>query len=530
MKYHKINKLYLLISILFISIFSACLDDLNTEPLDPDEVTSVTVYEDPNAYIQVLAKLYAGLAVSGQQGPAGQADISGIDEGFSQYLRQYWKAQEVPTDEAVIGWSDDEGLLDYNYQGWTASNQFVAGLYNRIYYQITLCNEFIRETTPEKLDERGIDAEKQTEIARFRAEARFLRALSYWHALDVYGGKVPFVTEEDATGSFLPDPTTNEALFTYIESELLEIEEQLVEARLHEYARADKATAWTLLAKLYLNATVYVNQNRNSDCVTYCQKILDAGYSLENNYEHLFLTENHLSNEIIFPVAFDGSYTKTWGGMTFLVHAPVGGTMDPDSFGINGGWDGIRTTKQFVEKFDAETDGRALFHTDGQTLEIEEVTTFTNGYAIAKYKNVSPDGTPGVDPEGNHPDTDYPMFRLADVYLMYAEAVKRGGGGSEGDALMYINDLRERAYGDDSGNVASYDLDFVLDERARELYWEAHRRTDLIRYGRFTGGDYLWAWKGNTQEGAATAKYLDLFPIPSSDIIANPNLIQNTGY
>ena len=98
--------------------------------------------------------------------------------------------------------------------------------------------------------------------------------------------------------------------------------------------------------------------------------------------------------------------------------------------------------------------------------------------------------------------------------------------------MAYINDLRERAYGDASGNITTGDLDlaFVLDERARELYWEGHRRTDLIRYGLFTGSGKLWSWKGNVQGGAATPDTRDLYPIPASEILANPNLVQNDGY
>jgi starch-binding outer membrane protein, SusD/RagB family len=129
--------------------------------------------------------------------------------------------------------------------------------------------------------------------------------------------------------------------------------------------------------------------------------------------------------------------------------------------------------------------------------------------------------------------TDYPMFRLADAYLTYAEAVLRGGqGGDASTALNYVNQLRERAFGNTSGNITSGELtlDFILDERARELYWEGHRRTDLIRFNKFTGGEYLWPWKGNVKAGAATPAYRNLYPIPSNDLGANPNLEQNDGY
>ena len=152
--------------------------------------------------------------------------------------------------------------------------------------------------------------------------------------------------------------------------------------------------------------------------------------------------------------------------------------MDPSVSGIDNGWGGTRTTSAMVLKFDTLNDQRALFYTDGQNLEIEDVTRFTDGYAIVKFTNVDKDGNPGSNL--TFPDTDYPMFRLADAYLMYAEAVLRGGNGSIDDALSYINELRERAFGDSSGNISAgeLDLDFIIDERARELYWEGHRRTD----------------------------------------------------
>jgi hypothetical protein len=522
-------KYYLIAGLLTLSVaFDSCTGDLDRVPFY--DITSATVYKDPANYKLILAKMYAGLAVSGQQGPAGKPDISGIDEGFSTYLRQYWKAQELPTDEAVIGWNDGS-LPDYHLMKWTSGNEFIGAMYNRIFYQIALCNEFIRETTDEKLASRNVTL--TNDIKNYRAEARYLRALSYWHALDMFGA-VPFVTDKNPIGSYIPLQASKSELFSFIESELKAIESDLAEPRKNEYGRADKAAAWMVLAKLYLNAEVYVGQNKYTDCITYCNKIIGAGFALESEYKNLFLADNNTSAEIIFPITFDGTRTKTWGGMTFLVHAPVGGKMNPNDFGINGGWGGLRTTKQFVNLFSditGKTDTRAMFFTTDQNLEIDDIFTFTDGYAIAKYKNITKSGAKGSDTEGNFPDNDFPMFRLADVYLMYAEAVLRGGtGGSQAQALTYVNQLRTRAYKGATGNVSTIDLNFILAERGRELQWEAHRRTDLIRFKRFTTADYLWAWKGGLKEGRAVSDNLNVFPIPAADIIANPNLKQNTGY
>ncbi len=525
-----INKL--LSILVLIVVFSSCNDDLNVTPIDPNEQTAATVYNDPASYKKILAKLYAGLATTGQRGPAGLPDIAGIDEGFSSYIRMYWYHQELSTDEAVIAWND-QTIKDFHNQSWGAGDVFIQALYSRIFYQITFANEYLRETTDEKLDSRGVDESLKQEIGYYRAEARFLRALSYWHALDLFGN-VPFVTEEDAIGAFLPEQISRKDLFNYIESELIDLETKLMPPRQNEYARADQAAAWMLLAKLYLNAEVYTGTSRYDEVIAYTKKVIDAGYSLNPDYAGNFMADNHNSLELIFAVAFDGLNTQTWGGTTFIAHAAVGGNMSAGDFGLDGGWGGTRTTSAFVDKFDdpsGNTDSRAMFFTDGQSLEINDISVFTDGYAIAKWKNITESGDPGSSL--TFVDIDFPVFRLADAYLMYAEAVLRGGsGGSVAEATGYINQLRERAYGDTSGNIGDLELnlDFVLDERARELYWECHRRTDLIRYGRFSESDYVWPWKGGKKEGISTDSKYDLYPIPSSDLAANPNLDQNVGY
>lgn len=511
----------------------ACTKDLDRQPFY--DVTSASVYNDFANYKQILAKVYAGLAVSGQQGPSGRPDISGIDEGFSTYLRQYFQLQELTTDEAVIGWNDGT-IQDLHRMNWTPTNEFITAMYNRFYYQISLANEYIRELSDANLATRNISGTNLEEAKRYRAEARFMRALSYYHAMDMFGN-IPFVTDADKVGSFFPQQQNRAFIFDYIEKELLEIESELADAKSNEYGRADKAAAWMLLSKLYLNAPVYkAGTEKYTEAITYASKVINAGFQLEPQYKNLFLADNHNSQEIIFPVVFDGLKTRTWGGMTYLVHAAVGGNMNPAQFGINGGWGGLRTTKNIVNLFpdpNGSADKRGQFHTNGQNLEITDIGTFTEGYAVTKYRNVTSTGAAGSDQEGNHPDTDFPMFRLADAYLIYAEAVLRGGsGGSVTQALDYVNDLRERAYGNTNGNIVQgqLTLDFILDERARELHWEMQRRTDLIRFGKYTGSNYIWPWKGGVQAGRAVEDFRVLFPIPSSDLAANPNLTQNQGY
>lgn len=536
-KHHIMLRTLKIISIVFTVVLFAqsCESRLDLQPED-DRLTADVVFEEPGAYKAFLAKLYAGLSVSGQEGPAGNADLSGLDEGFSNYLRLYWSMQELTTDEAVIGWNDGT-IKDLHAQTWTSGNEFIRTMYSRIFYQVALTNEFLRQTSDAKLDDRGVETSLRTEIQNYRAEARFMRALTYWHAMDLFGN-VPFVTEEDPIGAFLPEQIKRADLFTYVEKELLDIEDDIIAARQNEYGRADQAAVWMLLSKIYLNAEVYTGTARYADVITYTTKIIDAGYTIAPNpYFHLFLADNDRNgtqSEVILPITFDGLHTQSFGGMTFIIHAAVGGSMKPADYGINGGWAGLRTTSALVEQFPGEAnspDGRALFHTDGQSKEINNISTFTQGYAVGKFRNVDVTGKPGSDPTGDIVDTDFPMFRLSDTYLMYAEAFIRGGGGSAANAVTYINQLRARAYGNATGNINQADLtlDFILSERSRELFWEAHRRTDLIRFGQFSDQG-IWPWKGNVPQGSTTSAFRNLMPLPATDLGINTNLQQNQGY
>ncbi|MEO6286312.1 MAG: RagB/SusD family nutrient uptake outer membrane protein [Dyadobacter sp.] len=492
--------------------------DLDTKPYVGE--VSELVYQDPASYKQILAKLYAGLAVSGIKPKDDDVDLKNYDGGSQGYMRVYWYLQEFPTDEAIVGWGDP-GLPDLHKMSWTASNQWSSAFYSRILYQATVANEFLRETTDEKLSARGIS--NSDDIKNFRAEARFIRALVYSHGIDLFGS-IPLVTEADKVGSALPKQATRAELFSYLESELKALENELPDARTNEYGRADKAAAWMTLAKLYLNAEVYTGQAKYSEAAVYAKKVIDAGFVLSADYQHNFLADNDTSKEIIFPINFDGNETQTWGGTTTLIHASIGGTMNPTDFGVDGGWGGFRTTKELVALFSDKADKRALFYSSGQNLEIDNITTFTDGYAVTKWKNVKKDGKPGKNL--THTDTDFQLFRLADAHLMYAEAVVRGGAGDGALALTLVNALRTRA---GAAKLTALTLDNLLAERGRELFWEGHRRTDLIRFGKFTTG-YNWAWKGGVKAGKDVEAFRTLFPLAATDLVANPTLKQNQGY
>ena len=527
-----INKSKILtVMALALLVFASCHKDLDRFPAN--DVTSAQVYKDVTGYKQVIAKVYGSMALTGNNGPAGAGDVAGIDEGTSDFLRLYWKAQELSTDEAVVAWNDP-GIQDFHNMNWSSNNSFLTGLYYRSLYQITLVNDFIRESADDNLTKRNISGADAENIREYAREARYLRAFQYWVLMDLYGNP-PFVTEASTIGGAPPPQATRTQVFNYIESELKDLEAGLPAPRANEYGRADKAAAWALLARLYLNAEVYTGTQRYTDAITYSKKVIDAGYALLSDYRWLMLADNNLNNtEFIFTINYDGLKTTGFGGTTFLTHASVGGTMPASASGVGGGWSGIRTTKNLVNLFPDVTgsaDKRAMFYTSGQNLEINNQTDFTNGLAITKYRNVKRNGTPGASQDFS--DIDMPIFRLPEMYLIYAESVLRNGtGGDVTTALGYINALRTRAYTNTSGNISASQLtlDFILNERARELYWEGFRRTDLIRYNRFVEGTYLWPWKGGVAGGTGVSAFRKIYPIPSRDINANLNLVQNNGY
>jgi hypothetical protein len=528
----KTSSVLLLLGLTVIGLQS-CLKYPNLKPTN--DVTSETVYATPAGYKEVLAKVYGAFALTGNQGPAGNGDVQGIDEGFSDFFRLFWKAQELSTDEAVISWGD-VGIQDFHNMNWSSNNPFLTGLYYRSLYQITLCNEFIRQASDANLSKRNISGSDADNIRQYSREAQFLRAFQYWVLMDLYGNP-PFVTEASAIGGAPPSQATRSQIFSYIESQLKEIEPNMPAT--NEYGRANKAAVWALLARLYLNAEVYTGTPRYTDAMTYAKKVIDLNtYSLLSNYRWLMLADNNVNNpEFIFTINYDGLKTQGYGGTTFLTHASVGGSMPATASGVGGGWSGIRTTKNLVNLFPDVTgsqDKRAQFYTAGQNLDIANQTDFTQGYAVTKYRNVKRDGSMGQSQDFS--DIDMPLFRLAEMYLIYAEGAVKTNTDIAG-ALGYINKLRGRAYANDpnstAGNITQSQLtdpNFILDERARELYWEGFRRTDLIRYNKFVESTYLWPWKGGVSGGTGVASYLKIYPIPSRDINANTNLKQNPGY
>lgn len=534
--FKEMKKILFLFAVLLT--FTACEKDLELEPKDDDIFTNEKFFQNPESYKQFLAKIYGGFALTGQSNVAGNSDLGdpaqgAVDEGFSQYIRGYWQLQELPTDEAIIAWTDPT-LPELNFNTWNADNRFVESFFARIFFQIGLCNEYLRETTDEKLSSRNVTPELRNEIRVFRAEVRFLRALSYWHGVDLFG-KIPFGTDQDNLGT-PPQMQTRPYVTNFILTELDAINADLKAPRTNEYARADQAAAWMLKTKVLINSKVYTGVDRSADALLAVNQVINSGYVIAQiPYANLFKADNNSNgaqNEIIFPIAYDGKKTSSYGGTTFLIKGS-NTVASGATLGVNDGWQGFRVRQEFVNNV-GTADARVMYlFGNNDPAAIAHPTTATSSTAFAegkkliKYSNIKSDGSPGQDQ--GFPDTDYPMFRLADAYLMYAELAANGYG-DVGTAVNYINDLRKRA---DAGaaTITAADLNpnLVLNERAKELYWEGHRRQDLIRFGKYLSG-YTWQWKGGTQNGTDLPSYRTLYPIPNKEINSNHNLSQNPGY
>jgi hypothetical protein len=537
------NKLKSIFIILLSTLlFTACVDDLDVTPKDPDVIMAGNLEDDPAYMPQVLGKIYASFIIAGQ-GANGGSDISASDENFFTTMRALWNLQEITTDEAICAWGD-VGISDLTTQTWSPSNPFLTALYQRLGLSITYANDFISLT----------NGSSDPKVIQYNAEARFLRALAYYWFMDLFGNP-PFTTEEDGVGKFYPEQIQRADLFDYVVTELKAIEDILPDAGTGTYPQADKGAVWMLLARVYLNAEVYTGTAHWDDCKTYTDKVINSGaYALAQDYRQNFSADNNYPTnpEMIFAWEQDGTNTQGYVGTTFIIESSSDATYiraeDYHGLTSNTNWNGNRARKDFMNILvdTLATYGGPIDMNDVEFSQAKDKRTFLKmklsidipsasssgdyGIGVYKFTALNHDGTQPANYNAAYACTDFPIFRLADAYLMRAEA--NFNLGNAGDAVADINIIRERAYGNTDGNITTADLtsQFILDERAREFYYEAQRRTDLIRFGQFTDGDYNWQWKGGVFNGTATSSHLNLFPIPGDEVSANSNITQNTGY
>ena len=547
MKIKTIKQLFSAALIASLSLgVTSCINDLNISPIDPQADGS---FDQQGVFV----KGYAMLGLTGQKGIAGSADLDGQDEGESGFYRTTFNCNELPSDECLWAWQDNQDIPQFTNINWNSSSQRTEWVYVRLGYNITQYNFFLDQTEG-KTDE---------ETLRQRAEIRFLRALHYWYFLDLFG-KAPF---KEHFNNELPVEKKGTELYAYIQNELSEIENNMYEPRQAPFGRADKAANWLLRARLYLNAGVYTGQTDYAKAEEYAGKVINSGYKLCDNYAELFMADNdenpNAMQEIILPIRQDGVKTRNYGGSVYLVCATRIAGMP--RMGTTNGWSCIFARAAMVQKFfpdltkvpvlpddveipnegldtDAQIDAfdaqyglrtediiqaagddRAMLYSGvggaKRKLQTDAITGFTNGLSIVKWQNYRSDGKPVSHTE--FPDTDIPLFRLAEAYLTRAEALFR----QDKDAKADINELRSRA--NCTRMVETVTEQELIDEWSREFYMEGRRRSDLIRFGMFTTDKYVWDWKGGTMNGTPVASHYNVFPIPVSDLNNNPNMSQN---
>lgn len=494
-----------------LMVMAGC-DDLNQLPHTEDSASDV--YATVEGHNSVLAKIYASFVVVGQA-KEGNNDMTS-NNGFDT-MRGYINMQEMPTDEMAATWLSGDNQTGLSFMQWDDNDPWVSDVYYRLYYTIALANDYISNAA----------SSDDAKIKQYVREARFLRALAYYMVLDLYG-KGPFVDEKTGIGSYTPDVYDNKKLFEYIEQELLDIADKLPGQKDVEYGRASSGAAYTLLAKLYLNAKVYCDKERYEDCVTICNKI--EGYSLEPDYAKLFNADNHKrTNEIIFPLCIDAENTVSWGATTYLVCGAIGNSNNQvaANYGATSGWGNFRTRGELTSLFE-DGDTRAMFYKDDsqQFFNGSSIDDQTHGWFGTKFTNLTDDGTQACNTADGGVNTDYPMFRYADVILMKAEAMFMTGTHSTAEIAAVLQPIYNRAFGEGVRTLLDSEInaDFFLKERARELWWESTRRTDLIRHGKFTTADYLWEWKGGAANGRSVKASYNTYPIPAAEISANPKL------
>ena len=370
---------------------TSCVSDLDQYP--QTETTSKDVYTSLANYEAVLGKIYAAMVTSGQGKGGDNKDMSSVLNGGSgfDYMRMFFNLQECGTDELASTWLTGEQTTGLTYLSWDANDAWVSDMYYRIYYNIALCNEFLRNANGA-----SFSGEDEVKMKEYKAEVRFMRALFYFHALDLYRN-IPMVTENDPVGSFIPPRYTPQQTFDYIESELKDCVGDMLPASTCPYGQASQGAAYTLLAKLYLNSEVYTGVAKYAECKEACEKVMDMGYSLESDYSKLFNADNDKrTNEIIFALPVSAEHTVSWGSSTYLVCGQVSmsnANQNVADYGVTAGWSEFRLRPEFVDKFtqtdiDGNGDKRCKFFTNGQSKDISSMTTETAGYLSEKWSNL----------------------------------------------------------------------------------------------------------------------------------------------
>lgn len=515
----KFSKYIILSGIALTMGFTSCVDDLDVKPEDPDSKTELTTAQE---YYDLLARAYGGLVLEG--------GISVDDGGAGVYTRQLWNLQELPTDEALIGknWND-AGIDELDFNTWSGDNHWLYKCFCRFNYQIALCNEFLRtiDKAGSLIPDEGIDGKNMLKV-----EARVLRDLSYYHMIDIFG-RGPWTDENSVVGA-IPPTYDRKQLFDAVVADLVDAVPQLTPASQQRYGRISREAGYMLLAKMYLNAEVYTGTGMWQECANACNEILKTINTLAPEYKYLFCGSNdkYVGNgEILWSIPQDQNTLQCYGGTTYLSGGAYNGEVDVTPYGCGAsGWGGPRVRAELSKALKSNDKRRLIYEGDLKedisASGLDSWTSTGEGYMCIKYVYTNEGDYYNTTGNSGSPtifnSADFPLFRLADTFLMLAECELHGASGCNG--LARYNDVRIRA---GLPAVGSYTADDLLNERLCELYWEGHRRSDLVRFGKFAGSAYNWSWKGGIENGAGTPAYRNLFAIPTQFV---PTLGQNEGY
>ena len=380
-----------LAALLMGGVATSCINDLNISSIDPQSSSS---YGD----MELLAKIYSTLGLTGQKGPAGSGDISS-DEGESGFYRTTFNLQELCTDECLWAWQTDPDIPQITNIDWTASSVRVQWAFQRLAFDVTLCNFYLTNTE---------DKAEDPDYKLYRAEVRFLRALHMWYFLDLWG-KAPFKTTYDIYE--LPVEKAGKELYDWIDKELTEIEPDLAEVgafnNSSNFGRADKGAAYMLHARLALNSAVYTKGavKDYQKAIDYCD-LLDGKYELsktEKNgytgYEQVFMADNDQNQQAMKEIEDCPLATEK---------APDGAT-EAEIIALDAA--AGTATKDVQEK---ANDHRALFYSGCggglRKLQAEQIAGFNSGLAIVKWSNIRTDGA--ATSHNEFPDVDIPLIRF----------------------------------------------------------------------------------------------------------------------
>ena len=564
----KLSKIFISAGVVATMTLGACTGDLDLTPTDPNNITPGTFPEDPSQYMeQVMAGVYLEFAT---YGPNGSNILGSMDGGMSTFQRALFNLEEIPTDEA--NWLPSADAIDPNVQYGVITPQTtcVAGTYARLMSNVALCNNFLQTDFGATTD---AEKAKFDELSR---QAHILRGACYFYLIDLFGN-VPWAGPDATVGS-IPAQLSNsfaEGRRMVFDNAVAELEDVVAWYKANDannkpaygYVGLDAAEA--LLVKYYLNAEVYTGTAQWDKCYNHAQAIIGRlgkggheGSGLTYAYHQNFGYNNKQFaiggasdiNEIIWTIPQESATLNNGQGLLsyanggFMCNAWIGDAPGDATFfckqsdyNSGNGWKCMSARRQFVEIFDWDADYayspdlRTQFWktaADGFNINndvLDQANWGSNGFLAVKYTNwniddggniAAGDQPAPVDPLG----VDYAMIRLAEVYLSAAEAALNGGG-STSEALKYVNYLRTRAGLDSYTNLNLVELQ---NERARELYTECVRRTDLIRYGKWISG-YNWNWKNKVATGADYPANFNVYPLPTTVVTRN-GYVQNPGY